>query len=110
MTFEVNYSNLDPEKAMLVANKLASAYVEENMKIREQLSLGTTGLPPATARGSKAATRETQEQQVTLYKRQHLGELPEQLEANLRTLDILQKQMGTISENLAKARERHSLP
>src|SRR5262245_31158892 len=42
------------------------------------------------------------------YKRQHLGELPEQLDANLRTLDVLQKQMRTISDNLNRARKRQS--
>ena len=107
MIFEVNYSNLNPEKAMLVANKLASTYVEENTKIRERLSLGTTDFLQQQLDEAKQRL-ETQEQKVMLYKRQHLGELPEQIEANFRTLDVLQKQLGTISENLAKARERYN--
>jgi polysaccharide chain length determinant protein (PEP-CTERM system associated) len=107
MAFEVNYTSPDPEKAMQVANKLASDYIEENMKIRERVSLGTTGFLQQQLDEAKKRL-EVHEQQVMLYKKQHLGELPEQLDANLRTLDVLQKQMGTISENLARARERHS--
>lgn len=108
MAFEVSYTSPNPERAMQVANKLATDYIEENMKIREQLSLGTTGFLQQQLDEARQRL-EKYEQQVTLYKRQHLGELPEQLDSNLRTLDILQKQMGTISENLAKARERHSV-
>lgn len=108
MAFEVSYTSPNPEGAMQVANKLASDYIEENMKMREQLSLGTTGFLQQQLDEARQRL-EKYEQQVTLYKRQHLGELPEQLDSNLRTLDILQKQMGTISENLARARERHSI-
>jgi len=108
MAFEVSYTSPNPEGAMRVANKLASDYIEENMKIREQLSFGTTGFLQQQLDEARQRL-EKYEQQVTLYKRQHLGELPEQLDSNLRTLDILQKQMGTISENLAKARERYGI-
>ncbi|NOT54885.1 MAG: hypothetical protein HOP18_09795 [Deltaproteobacteria bacterium] len=108
MAFEVSYVSPDPEKAMQVANKLASDYIEENTKIRERLSLGTSGFLRQQLDDAKQRL-EKHEQQVMLYKRQHLGELPEQLEANLRTLDVLQQQLGTISENLSRARERHSL-
>lgn len=108
MAFEVSYTSPNPEGAMQVANKLAFDYIEENTKMREQLSLGTTGFLQQQLDDARRRL-EKDEQQVTLYKRQHLGELPEQLDSNLRTLDILQKQMGTISENLSRARERHSL-
>jgi polysaccharide chain length determinant protein (PEP-CTERM system associated) len=108
MAFEVGYTNPNPERAMQVANKLASDYIDENMKIREQLSLGTSAFLRQQLDDAKQRL-EKHEQQVMLYKRQHLGELPEQLDANLRTLDVLQKQMGTISENLARSRERYNL-
>lgn len=107
MAFEVSYTSPNPEKAMQIANKLASDYIEENMKIRERLSLGTTGFLQQELNEAKKRLEE-HEQRVMTYKRQHLGELPEQLDSNLRTLDILQKQMTTISENLARARERHN--
>lgn len=107
MAFEVSYTSPDPEKAMQIANQLASDYIEENMKIRERLSLGTTNFLQQQLDDAKKRLEE-REQQVLIYKRQHLGELPEQLDSNLRTLDILQKQMTTISESLARARERHN--
>jgi polysaccharide biosynthesis transport protein len=108
MSFEISYTNLNPEKAMQIANNLASGYVEENTKIRERLSLVTTDFLQQQLDEAKKRL-EKHEQQIMLYKQQHLGELPEQIEANFGTLEVLQKQMGTISENLAKARERHSI-
>ena len=52
---------------------------------------------------------EAQEQQVVEYKTKHMGELPEQLNANLSTLSVLQKQMEIVSDNLARARERRNV-
>ncbi len=108
LTFEVSYTNRDPETAMLVANRLASLYVEENVKIRERLSSGTTDFLQQQLEEAKQRL-ENREQKIMLYKRQNLGELPEQLEANFRTLDMLQKQLETISDNITEARERKSL-
>ena len=48
------------------------------------------------------------DKKVRFYKSQHLGELPEQKEANFRTLEMLQRQMETISGNLEKVRDRQT--
>jgi hypothetical protein len=47
-----------------------------------------------------------QEQKITAYKEQHLGELPEQKEVNLRTLERLQQQLSLAYENNRRATER----
>jgi len=54
------------------------------------------------------ARLEQQEAKVTEFKRQHLGELPEQRDANLGMIDALQKQMALLSDNLARAQERRN--
>jgi polysaccharide chain length determinant protein (PEP-CTERM system associated) len=108
IAFEINYTNRDPGKAMLIANTLASTYVEENTIIRKSLSSGTTDFIQQQLDEAKKRL-EDREQKIMLYKRQHLGELPEQIEANFRTLDMLQRQMETISDNLAKVRDRQNI-
>jgi polysaccharide chain length determinant protein (PEP-CTERM system associated) len=108
VVFEVSYTNQDPQKAMQVTNTLASFYIEENLKVREQQALGTSKFLFDELQEIKKKL-EAQEQQVVEYKTKHMGELPEQLNANLSTLPVLQKQMEIASDNLARARERRNV-
>jgi uncharacterized protein involved in exopolysaccharide biosynthesis len=52
---------------------------------------------------------QNQERRITDYKERHMGELPEQREANLRTLDRLQQQMQGAQETMRRASERRQL-
>ncbi len=92
VAFEISFTNPDPQKVMQVANTLASFYIDENLKVREQQALGTSEFLRAELAEVKKRL-DVQEQQVAEYKRQYLGELPEQMNANLSTLGVLQKQM-----------------
>jgi uncharacterized protein involved in exopolysaccharide biosynthesis len=40
--FTVSYAATDPNTTMLVTNKLASLFIEENVKVREQYAISTT--------------------------------------------------------------------
>ncbi len=108
VVFEVSYANEDPQKVMQVTNTLASFYIEGNLKVREQQALGTSEFLGAELEEVRKRLEE-QEQQVVEYRTKHMGELPEQLTANLSTLSVLQTQMGVLSENLSRARERKNL-
>jgi len=106
--FEVSYTNPDQSKVAEVANTLASFYIEENVKVREQQALDTSEFLRSEVQKAKDRL-EAQEQQVVEYKTRHMGELPEQLNANLSTLGVLQKQLEVVSDNLARARERRNV-
>src|SRR5215813_1943720 len=108
VVFEVSYTNQDPQTVMQVANTLASFYIEENLKVREAQALGTSEFLRAELEEVKKQL-EAQEQQVVEYKTRHMGELPEQLNANLSTLSVLQKQLEIVSDNLTRARERRNV-
>ncbi len=105
VVFEVNFTNPDPQKAMDITNTLAALYMEGNLKVRAQQSRDTSEFLRSELEQVKARL-EKQEQQVVEYKKLHMGELPEQMEANLATLTVLQKQMEVISDNLANRRTR----
>lgn len=108
VVFEVSYTSLDPKQVMDVANTIASFYIEGNLKVREQQASGT--LEFLRSELEKVETKlQEQEQQVVEYKKRYMGELPEQLAANLSTLAVLQRQMEILSDNLARARERQNL-
>lgn len=95
--FKLSYANASPQKARNVAAKLASLVVEENLKRREQLVEGATEFLHEELRLSKEEL-EAKERAITEFKGRHMGELPQQMEANLRALDRLQAEMSTASE------------
>lgn len=108
VVFEVGYTNADPRKVVDVANTIASFYIDGNLKVREQQALGTSEFL-RTELDQIQERLEVQEARVVEYKKNHMGELPEQLNANLSTMTVLQKQMEIISENLIRARERRTV-
>jgi polysaccharide chain length determinant protein (PEP-CTERM system associated) len=107
VAFSIGYSGTDPQTVMEVANTLASFYIEENLRMREQQATGTSNFLQAELEDVKQ-TLEAQEQKVSAYRKLHLGELPEQRDANLKTLERLQIQLQLLSENLARSQERRN--
>ena len=88
--FSVTYNGQNPNTVMRVTNTLALLFIEENLKTRERQAEGTSEF---LASQLVEAERELQRQEQKLkeYQQQHRGAMPAQLDANLRTLDRLQK-------------------
>lgn len=104
--FSLSFQAGDPTMARDVTNELASLFIEENLKIREQQVEGTSEFLNSELSSLKE-TLERQENQIGDFKRLNMGALPEQLEANLRALDRFQSDL--LSTQLAKksAQERN---
>jgi len=105
LVFTVAYTTTDPVVSARVTNTLASLFSEENRRQREQQAVGTSEFLEAQLRELRSKLA-GQEQKITAYKEQHLGELPEQKEVNLRTLERLQQQLSLAYENNRRATER----
>jgi polysaccharide chain length determinant protein (PEP-CTERM system associated) len=89
----------------LVTNTLASFYIEENLKARERQAHGTAEFLRVQL-GETKNRLDQQEQRVSEFKRRHMGELPEQLAANLATLEGLQAQLRLNADHQTRAIER----
>jgi uncharacterized protein involved in exopolysaccharide biosynthesis len=94
--------------AARVANTLASLYIEENGRMREEQAAGTSEFLETQLRDVRERLQ-TQERVITAYKEKNLGELPEQKDVNLRTLERLQAQLQLASENNRRAIERRQM-
>ena len=105
--FSIGYSGTDPQKVMDVANTLASFYTEENTRMHQE-TVGETSDFLRTELQRVKQTLEEQEQKVSDYRKRYSGELPEQRDANLKTLEGLQLRLQLLSENLARAQERRN--
>jgi polysaccharide biosynthesis transport protein len=108
VAFNLTYSGPDAEKVALVTNALAAFYIEENLKARERQVAGTTEFVQAQLKEVKKKL-EAQEKEISTYKERHLGELPEQTDANMRALERLSMQMNVASDSLSRAQERRAI-
>jgi polysaccharide chain length determinant protein (PEP-CTERM system associated) len=107
VSFAVGYTGPDARKVMLVANTLASFFIEENLKVRERQASGTTDFLQVQLQETRKRL-EQQETQVAEFKERNMGELPQQVDANLKTLDRLQAQRKDVMDGLVRARERRA--
>lgn len=107
-TFSVSYIGDAPETVMNVTNKLASLFIEENLKVREEQAEGTAEFLDSELNSVKTRL-EAQEDELKRFKERHMGELPGQLDTNLRTLDRLQFERQRLQDSLKAAEDRYLL-
>lgn len=103
--FSLSYMDNDPKVAMLAASRLASLFIEKSQKTREQQAAGTSDFLESQLKEAKEKL-EAQEEKVKRYKMQYMGELPQELQANLATQVTLQDQYRVIAEDIRTAEQR----
>jgi len=103
--FSITYIGKSPYTTMAVTNKLTSLFIDENLKIREQAVESTTNFLGNELSIAKKQLKE-QERELRRFKERHMGSLPEQLDANLKTLDRLQLAFETIGASIKTTQER----
>ncbi len=89
--FTISFTGSNPEIVEDVVNELANFFMNENLKARESQAIGTSEFLESELDKIKKKL-EDREQILAVYRSQHLGGLPDELETNLRTLDRLQLQ------------------
>lgn len=105
VAFALTYQGRDPEMVARVTNTVASFYVEENFKARERQATGTAQFLRLQLEGVQRRLNE-QERRVSEFRTRHSGELPEQVAANLASLERLNVQLRLNSDNQLRAGER----
>src|SRR3989441_7892147 len=109
VAFTISYQGSEPGTVSLVTNTLASFYIEENLKARERQATGTAEFLKAQL-GETKKRLDDQEQRVSAFKRRYLGELPQQMETNLATLERLHTQLRMNADSQTRAAERRQAP
>lgn len=106
--FTLSFKGKDPETVMKVVNMLASLFIEENIKIREQQVTGTSEFLENELKLIKGKL-EAKEKLLKDYKIKYIGELPEQIQANLTSLNRFQLDLQATNEALRVAEDRRIL-
>ncbi len=105
VAFTISYRASEPHTAAAVANTLAASYLDENTKDRERQATGTAEFLRRQLEAVKQQL-EVQEQRVSAFKAQYLGETPQHMQENLVMLDRLNTQLRLNSERQARAMDR----
>jgi len=103
--FTISYNGPDPIIVMKVTNALANNFIIENIRTREAHAVGTSDFLDDQLQVMKERLKDV-ERKLRDYRKIHMGELPEQLESNLRILDTLQKQLSENEDRLRDEKNR----
>jgi polysaccharide chain length determinant protein (PEP-CTERM system associated) len=106
-TISIAFIGDDPRIVMDVTNELASLFIEENLRVREAQAEGTTEFLENELQQMKVRL-EAHEEALRAFKERSMGELPEQLDTNLRTLDRLQIERQMLENSLKNAEDRYT--
>ncbi|OGR07537.1 MAG: hypothetical protein A2511_11390 [Deltaproteobacteria bacterium RIFOXYD12_FULL_50_9] len=97
--FMVTYEGQDPKKVMLVANALASKFIEENLRFREEKTSETSAYVKDELKLAKDAL-DKKESVMRDYKLQYYNEMAQQLPVNMERLNALQGQYQSTQTNV----------
>ena len=104
-TFTISYEGEEPQTVMDVVNQLATTFIEENIKAREQQAESTSiFLSKELSDIENQLIRK--EAEIKNFRERNMGKLPQQLDANLRILERLQQQLPTIHTSIKAAEDR----
>jgi polysaccharide chain length determinant protein (PEP-CTERM system associated) len=101
--FSIAYQDENPAVATQIVNALAGLFMDENIKMRESQASGTSDFLESELENRRKQL-EALEQELNRYRQRYMGELPEQLETNLRILDRLNTTINEKERSLQSAR------
>ncbi len=107
-SFRVSYVSDSADKARRVTERLASLYIEQNLKDRENQADSTSQFLSAQLEEAKTRLIQ-QEKKLEDYRKSHAGQLPSQLQGNLQSIQTASLQLQSVNESTNRAQERRLL-
>jgi polysaccharide chain length determinant protein (PEP-CTERM system associated) len=105
--FSIDYTHRDPKKAQAVADRLATLFIESTKADREKQVEDTHDFIESEVTQARQQLDE-KEAELRRYKEKYMGALPEQLGANLSTLQRLQLEQQTVEQTIRGVNERQA--
>jgi polysaccharide chain length determinant protein (PEP-CTERM system associated) len=105
IAFSLSYEGRNPRQVQQIANVLTSLFLEENLKVREKAVAETSAfLESEMAKIQKDLTEI--ESRIAEFKRKHMNQLPDMMQANLQNLSNIESNIQQIRANLLSLAER----
>ena len=108
IAFSISYMGDRPDVVQKVAGNLASLYLEENLRIREAQAKTTTQFLEAELKDLKERIR-VLGAQITAFKEQHEGTLPEQQQVTLGQVGRLEMDLSQIDNAIRSAEDKKTI-
>jgi polysaccharide chain length determinant protein (PEP-CTERM system associated) len=105
VAFNLSFTGARRETVAQVTNAIAAFYVEQNSQMRSEEAARTTQFLRSQIDAAKQQL-DRNEQQVKAYTNRHVGELPQQVDVNLATLERLNTQLRINSERQLRTLEQ----
>jgi polysaccharide chain length determinant protein (PEP-CTERM system associated) len=106
--FSISFKGPNPERTMKITNTLAADFINENLRVRESQATGTNVFLEGELTSRKYQLEEIEER-LEVYRREHMGELPGQLQTNLAILSRLQAEVSDKQKTLRETKNKLSL-
>jgi len=102
--FSISFTSDNPNEAQQICAELTSSFLTEDIKSRERRSTDTTDLLSRQLDEARNNLDE-QDKKLALFKAQHIGQLPENLDDNLRVMSRLNAQLEASTQTLHQAEQ-----
>ena len=103
--FELSYEGKNPQKVLNVANTLASLYMEQNLKDREERAKTTTDFMAAELTVLNESIDKLEEK-IAVFKEKHLNALPEMNQINFRMVESIERDIENLEQQIKATNER----
>jgi len=100
--FTISYSGYDQQIVQKVTARVASLFIEENLRTRENQSESTTAFLDRQLHDAKSDLEE-QTKRIKQFKTQFVGQLPGELQSNLQVLNGLQIRLQQANDALGRS-------
>ena len=105
IAFTVSFDGEKPEVVQQIANVLASLYLEENLKTRDQRTAGASKFIEEEAMIIQANLNQL-DAKIAVFKQKNLDSLPELSQLNLQTIDRTERDIDQLKDQLRTAKEK----
>ncbi len=105
VAFTVLYRNESPELAQKVVSELANHYLEENARLREEDTVGTSGFLQAEAERLGAEVSSL-EKKLAKFKEEHAQRLPEYTDVNIQMMERTDSEIRDTQRQIQAVMER----
>jgi len=105
--FYLGYTDNSPSRAQKICSALTSLMVDENLRTRAETASDTTKFLERQVEDAKRAIDE-QDAKLAAFKNQHMGELPTDVDTNMKMLGSLNSQLDATTQNLNRAQQDKS--
>jgi polysaccharide chain length determinant protein (PEP-CTERM system associated) len=105
IAFSLAYEGKEPAVVQQIANVLASLYLEENLRVREQQTTGASKFLEDEMKSVQASLAGL-DAKLAVFKQKNLNSLPELSQTNLQELDRTEREIDQMNDRLRTLKQQ----